>query len=54
MTTTELATVSGAVAALLEVRLTANMDDPTLLDEFNKALTEQKAEREQLRMQVAS
>lgn len=56
MTTTELDTVSGAVGALLEVRLTSNMDDPALpklLREFDAALSEQKKEREQLRAQVA-
>jgi hypothetical protein len=57
LTSVELDTVSGAVGVLLQARFTWAMDDPglpSLLREFDESLTQQKAERAQLRASMSS
>lgn len=57
LTSTELDRVTGAAGILLQDRFTAVMDDPQLprlLEGFHGDLEQQKAERRQLRAEVAS
>lgn len=57
LTSTELDTLAGAVAILLQPRFMAVMDDPELpklLREYQGRLNDQKAERAQIRAELAS
>jgi hypothetical protein len=57
LTSVELDTVAGAASILLQARFMDCMDDPALaplLRELNGALDEQKAERAQIRAEMAS
>jgi len=57
LTTSELDSLWGAVVILLQPRFTSIMDDPALprlLDQLRELLRVQRAERQQLRAEVAS
>jgi hypothetical protein len=57
LTSVELDTVAGAASILLQDRFTTCMDDPALaplLRELHRALDGQKAERAQIRAEMAS
>jgi len=57
LTTSELDSLWGAVVILLQPRFTLIMDDPALprlLDQLQELLRVQRAERQQLRAEVAS
>jgi len=57
LTASELDSLWGAVVILVQPRFTSIMDDPALprlLDQFQELLRVQRAERQQIRAEVAS